>query len=123
LPDRWFPRSDLAAESFAFDVLFGAREEDSFPRKIGADAWFDRWEAERYDVHEQTIRISDEEILTLCASMTRRCCGDRPDRPELPILTWRRHSRDGGERLPVWVAGDRGTTRQPLPRIGWSRPG
>ena len=65
LPDRWFPRADLAAESFAFDVLFGAHEEDKFPRKIGADAWFDRWDAERYDVHEQTIRTGDEEILTL----------------------------------------------------------
>lgn len=65
LPDRWFPRADLDAESFAFDVLFGTREEDKFPRRIGADAWFDRSEAERYDVHEQTIRTGDEEILTL----------------------------------------------------------
>ncbi len=35
------------------------------PRKIPADAWFDRSEAQRYDVHEQTIRTGDDEILTL----------------------------------------------------------
>jgi hypothetical protein len=65
LPDRWFPRADLAAESFAFDVLFGTKDEDKFPRRIGADAWFDRQGAERYEVHEQTIRTGVEEILTL----------------------------------------------------------
>jgi hypothetical protein len=35
------------------------------PRKIGADAWFDRPEAARYEVHEQSTRISADEILTL----------------------------------------------------------
>ena len=65
VPDRWFPRDDLSAESFAFAVLFGDKPEDAFPRKIGADAWFSRWEAERYEVQEQTIRTGDDEILTL----------------------------------------------------------
>ena len=36
-----------------------------FPRRIGAEAWFDHWEAERYEVHEQTVRTADDEILTL----------------------------------------------------------
>jgi hypothetical protein len=65
VPERWFPRPDLAAGSFAFSVLYAGAAEDSYPRKIGADAWFDRWEAERYEVHEQTIRTADDEILTL----------------------------------------------------------
>jgi hypothetical protein len=65
VPERWFPRQDLAHDSFAFAVLFADAAEDKFPRRIGADAWFDRWEAERYDVHEQTIRIGQDEILTL----------------------------------------------------------
>lgn len=65
VPERWFPREDLAAESFAFGVLFGSEPEDRFPRRIGADAWFDRWDAERYEVHEQTIRTGEDEILTL----------------------------------------------------------
>ena len=35
------------------------------PRRIGAEAWFDRWEAQKYDVYEQTVRTGDHEILTL----------------------------------------------------------
>ena len=62
---KWFPRNDLDAESFAMSVLFGNGSEDSSPRKIGADAWFDRREAERFEVHEQTIRTGYDEILTL----------------------------------------------------------
>jgi hypothetical protein len=65
VPDRWFPRDDLSAESFAFDVLFGDKPEDACPRKIGAYAWFPRWEADRYEVQEQTIRTGDDEILSL----------------------------------------------------------
>jgi hypothetical protein len=65
VPERWFPRGDLVAESFAFGVLFGDQPEDKFPRKIGADAWFERPEAERYEVEEQTIRTVEGEILSL----------------------------------------------------------
>lgn len=65
VPERWLPRRDLAHDSFAFNVLFAGAAEDRFPRRIGADAWFDRWESERYEVYEQTIRIGDDEILTL----------------------------------------------------------
>jgi hypothetical protein len=65
LPKRWFPRQDLADDSFALGVLFGGAPEDTFPRRTGAEAWFDRWEAERYEVHEQTMRIGDDEILTM----------------------------------------------------------
>ena len=65
VPDRWFPRRDLDAESFAFDILFGGKPDDRGPRKIGADAWFDRPGADRYDVTEQTMRTAQDEILTL----------------------------------------------------------
>jgi IrrE N-terminal-like domain len=65
VPDRWFPQDDLDAESFAFGVLFGNQPNDPMPRKIGADAWFDRRDADRYEVQEQTFRTGDDEILTL----------------------------------------------------------
>jgi hypothetical protein len=45
----------------------GGRPDDSMPRRIGADAWFDRRDAERFEVHEQTMRTSPEETLTLVA--------------------------------------------------------
>jgi hypothetical protein len=65
VPDRWFPQDLLDHESFAFGVLFGNKPNDSMPRKIGADAWFDRSDAGRFEILEQTFRTGDDEILTL----------------------------------------------------------
>jgi hypothetical protein len=56
VPSRWFPQDELDAESFAFSVLFGGQPDDRSPRKIGADAWFDRREADCYEVTEQSFR-------------------------------------------------------------------
>lgn len=64
IPERWFPRDDLDADSYAFEVLHGANRR-SRRALIGADAWFDRREAERYELYEQTLKISDHEVLTL----------------------------------------------------------
>jgi hypothetical protein len=65
VPDRWFPQGTLDRESYAFGMLFGAKEEQSYPRKIGADAWFDRSEAEKFEIFEQTFPLPNNEILTL----------------------------------------------------------
>ena len=62
---RWFPRADLDAESFAFGILFGNSPDDQVPRKIGADAWFDRRDADQFEIQEQTVRVANDEILTL----------------------------------------------------------
>lgn len=65
VPDKWFPQKLLDAESFAFGVQFGGKPNDPSPRKIGADAWFDRFDAERFEVREQTVRTGPDETLTL----------------------------------------------------------
>ena len=65
VPERWFPRGDLDSESFAFDLLFGQGQEEAHPRLMGADAWFDRDEAQRYELREHSVRTADDEILTL----------------------------------------------------------
>lgn len=65
VPNRWFPRDVLAAESAAMDVLYGRKHNNAHPHKIGANAWFDRREAERYEVLEQSIRTGPAEVLTL----------------------------------------------------------
>jgi hypothetical protein len=65
VPSRWFPKDDLDADSFAFGVLHGGNLDDPIPRKIGADAWFDRWDAEKYIVQEQTVRTGPDEVQTL----------------------------------------------------------
>ncbi|HEY9100338.1 MAG TPA: ImmA/IrrE family metallo-endopeptidase [Thiobacillus sp.] len=64
IPERWFPRDELDADSYAFDVLFGDKG-DHAPALIDASAWFDRREAERYEMREQTVSIGNGEILTL----------------------------------------------------------
>ena len=65
VPERWFPRAHLDPESFAFDFLFDQGQEQAHPRLIGADAWFDRDEAQRYEVREHSVRTANDEILTL----------------------------------------------------------
>ena len=65
VPERWFPRHELDSESFAFDLLSGLGPEQSYPRLIGADAWFDRDEAQRYELYEHSVRTSSDDILTL----------------------------------------------------------
>lgn len=65
VPRHWYPREDLDAKSFAFGVQFGNRPDDSAPRKIAADAWFDRQGAARFMVREQTVRVARDEALSL----------------------------------------------------------
>jgi hypothetical protein len=65
IPRHWFPREDLDAKSFAFGIQFGGRPDDSAPRKIGADAWFDRKGAGRFMVREQTVRVARDETVSL----------------------------------------------------------
>ncbi len=64
VPDRWFPREDLDAQSNAFEALHGGVDRPQ-PFLIGADAWFDRREAESYEVYEQTVRGGGGDVLTL----------------------------------------------------------
>ena len=62
---RWFPQNELDAQSSALETLFGQSEGDRFPSLIGADAWFDRQEAQRYEIYEQSKRTSNNEVLVL----------------------------------------------------------
>jgi hypothetical protein len=61
-------------------VLYGGNPDHLLPRKIGADAWFDRWEAANHEVHEQTIHTGDDEILTLVLISDPRMLEDHNDR-------------------------------------------
>ena len=46
------------------DVLFG-RIDRAAPTIIGADAWFDRWNADRFELREECVRTFGNEVLTL----------------------------------------------------------
>lgn len=60
VPGRRFPKDTLDADGFAFGVLYGGKPDDSLPRKIGAEAWFDRWDAANHEVHEQTTELASQ---------------------------------------------------------------
>jgi hypothetical protein len=77
VPRHWYPREDLDAKSFAFGIQFGGRPDDGAPRKIGADAWFDRQGASRFTVREQTIRVARDETLSLVLIDDREMLDDR----------------------------------------------
>lgn len=65
VPERWFPRAELDPDSFAFDILFGTDSDNETLRKMDANAWFDRDEAHRYEIWEQTMSVGPRETLTL----------------------------------------------------------
>lgn len=65
LPRKWFPQAILDVDSVAFDVQFGSKQGTAYPSKIGADAWFDRSDANRYEVLEQTLRSGSDETISL----------------------------------------------------------
>lgn len=75
VPARWFPRDNLDADSFAFDVLFGESRKSRLA-VVGADAWFDRSDAECFEIWEQSIRITPEEIITLLVFRDERMLED-----------------------------------------------
>ena len=80
VPDGWFPKDELDVDSFAFGVLYGGGQDDAIPHRVGADVWFDRWEAARFDVLEQTIRTADDEVLTLVLFSDPRMLEERDER-------------------------------------------
>lgn len=67
VPDHWFPRADLRPESSAMDLLFRNNNlMTTTPVKyVSAEAWFDRYDAQRYEVLEESIKIGLSEILTI----------------------------------------------------------
>ena len=64
IPDRWFPRQELDADSCAFEVLHGEKSQ-SRRTLMGADAWFDRYDADRYELFEQSFKAGGGEVLSL----------------------------------------------------------
>lgn len=62
---EWFPRSDLDAESHAFGLVFGSRTDQVKPRNVKATVWFERRDAERYELQEQSVRMTDGDTLSL----------------------------------------------------------
>ena len=68
VPRKWFPRDELQPESSAMNALFNhavAPLTTTRLRTISAEAWFDSYDAGRYEIQEQTFKVSSSEIITL----------------------------------------------------------
>lgn len=64
VPSKLFPNVELDHESLAFEVMFG--DVDNSKREVSSgDTWFNWWQAERYEVWEETIKLKVGETLTL----------------------------------------------------------
>lgn len=64
VPSRWFPRDTLEPGSAAFSLLYGKDSVPSAPTKVDAAVWFDRPEAEEYEVIEHAIKIGEGVVLS-----------------------------------------------------------
>lgn len=65
VPNWWYPKKALDQETFAYEVLVGRAADDQFPRKIGADAWFDFNNCDRFEIQEQSMSLPNGEVLSL----------------------------------------------------------
>jgi len=65
VPGWWFPLEQLDRASFAADMLFNGTAEQNWPRKVGADAWFNFRNCDRFEVEEQSFMLSGDEVLTV----------------------------------------------------------
>jgi hypothetical protein len=65
VPGWWYPLEQLDRATFAADMLFNGAAEQNWPRKIGADAWFNFRNCDRFDIEEQSFMLPSEEVLTV----------------------------------------------------------
>ncbi len=65
LPGWWRLRGDLDPETFAYGLLHRGSSEETRPRAIGADAWFDFRGCDRYEIKEQSFSTTPDEVITI----------------------------------------------------------
>jgi hypothetical protein len=45
--------------------MYGNDGTEGFPRKIGADAWFDHHSAAEFEITEQSFKLSTGDVVTI----------------------------------------------------------
>ena len=65
VPPTWYPKAELDQSSPAFDMLFSARQDQPTAKRVGAHLWFERRDAELYQITEQSFKVAEAEVLTL----------------------------------------------------------
>jgi hypothetical protein len=64
VPQRWWPVAAIDKDTYAYDVLRGTRQTTHMST-VGADAWFDEPGCDEYEMKEQSIRLSNAEVLVI----------------------------------------------------------
>jgi hypothetical protein len=65
VPRTWSPKPEIDQASHGFSMLFQDRPNQPTAKRVGAQAWFDRRDAERFDVWEQSFNTVEGEVLTI----------------------------------------------------------
>ena len=65
VPRTWSPRTEIDQASQGFAMLFQDRPNQPTAKRVSAYAWFDRRDAERFEIWEQSFRIVEGEVLTI----------------------------------------------------------
>jgi hypothetical protein len=67
IPADWMPSAELNPESGAFTMIFGKAPRSMPAKSVSASNWFGRRDASRYEIIEESVRISRTRVLTLLA--------------------------------------------------------
>lgn len=62
---NWFPSDDLRPETAAFNMLHRHTPQSMPPRSTSAATWFGRWDASRFELVEESLRVAASDVLTL----------------------------------------------------------
>lgn len=73
VPNRWWLKSLLDEDSFAFDVLRSGKASTR-PRRQSADAWFENDDSDEYEIFEQSLPSLSGQVLVLLYLDDPRMC-------------------------------------------------
>lgn len=72
VPPTWYPKAELDQSSPAFDMLFSVRQDQPTAKRAGAQLWFERRDAELFQITEQSFKVAEAEVLTLLMFVDQR---------------------------------------------------
>ena len=65
VPERWFPRDFPESDSIVYRMTKNKSLRNAEIFCVSADTWFDYPECDEYEVCEQSIRVADDEIMSI----------------------------------------------------------
>jgi len=65
IKSSWFPTDHLSPETSTFNMLHRQTPQAMPPRSTSATTWFGRWDASRFELVEESLRVAAADVLTL----------------------------------------------------------